>query len=418
MGRLDIFDRMRGAQNRSPAISGSKNANIGKVKKRLNGTIITDGPFSILKVEHSFNEAHTHGNVDLGEAKSIDPGCLRVLLPFVPGAESISSKDLVIFDLETTGLSGGAGTYVFMAGFLKVQNEGIRAVQYFLNDLSSEPLFLTEIKDQLKQGQILVSYNGKSFDYNILRNRFIINGFVQDEADPAHLDLLYTARRIWRGMFPDYTLQTVERWALKFEREGDIPGYMVPDIYFQYLRGRDVSDDICGVFMHNKNDIVSLLAVLLAQLSIIGHSTGSEKASGIESPGRFNPVSLSDMLVNSSYNEEAENLLESNPDDTEALKKLGLIYKRKCLYFKALEIFKLLTEKTDDLADYIFGCVEIAKLYEHRLKDIENAIFYAEKVRNRVGRQGYFYPERSAVFLKHRELIEKRLERLKKKRPA
>jgi uncharacterized protein YprB with RNaseH-like and TPR domain len=416
MGRLDIFDKMRGAQKRSLIHKDSRHANLEAVKKKLDGTIIEEGPSSILKVEYSFPAVYTHGNTDLVDVRNIDPEYLGVLLPVFPGTGNISSEDLLIFDLETTGLSGGAGTYVFMAGFLRVENERISAVQYFLNDLSSEKLFLTKIKDQLKSGPILVSYNGKSFDYNILRNRFIINGLNPAETYPTHLDLLYTARRIWRDLFPDFSLQTVERWALEFKREGDIPGHMVPEIYFQYLRGREVSDDICGVFTHNKNDIVSLLAVLLKQLSIIGYCTRNDGLGGNEPPVKFNPVSLSDMLLSSNYHEEAKNLLENHTDDTEALKKLGLMYKRNRMHREALVLFKKLIQKTENLSDYIFACVEMAKLYEHRLKDFENAILYTERVWNRVRRQDYFYPDHARVFLKDRELIEKRLDRLKKKR--
>ena len=85
------------------------------------------------------------------------------------------------------------------------------------------------------------------------------------------------------------------------------------------------------------------------------------------------------------------------------------------LHRDALVFFKLLTEKTEDLSEYIFACVEVAKLYEHRLKDIDRAMFYAEKVLNRVRRQDYFYPDRARVFLKEKVNIEKRLDRLRKK---
>ncbi|HEB32308.1 MAG TPA: hypothetical protein ENI15_15775 [Spirochaetes bacterium] len=415
MGRLDIFDRMRGVQENTPGLKSSKDINIEPVKNRLNGTIITDGPDSILKVDYSYPLVYTHGDVALKDVVSIDPGLLRVLLPALPRSLDLSLNDLIFFDLETTGLSGGAGTYVFMAGFLKVEDEKIKTAQYFLNNLSSEKLFLMEIRDRLKPGSVLVSYNGKSFDCNILKNRFILNGLGLADRDPTHLDLLYTSRRIWKGLFPDFSLRTVEKWALKFERTGDIPGYMIPDIYFQYLRGRDVTEDLCGVFMHNRNDIVSLAAVLLKQLSIVRYCARFDRLNGINNPGQFNPVSLSDMLINCNYHEEAKKLLKSYTDDTEVLKRLGLLYKRQKLHRDALVFFKLLIEKTEDFSEYIFACIEMAKLYEHRLKDIDRAIFYTEKVWNRVRRQDYFYPDRASVFLNDRAHIEKRLDRLRKK---
>ena len=416
MGRLDVFDRMRGTQNPPRGLGSSGGSLLEPVKERLNGTIITDGADSILKVENSYPLNHTHGAVKLKDVISIEPGLLSVLLPALPRTADPPLKDLIFFDLETTGLSGGAGTYVFMAGFLNVDDKKIKTTQYFLNNLSSEKLFLVKIKDHLKPGSFLVSYNGKSFDYNILKNRFIINSLGLDDRGPAaHLDLLYTARRIWKSLFPDFSLRTVEKWALKFERTGDVPGYMVPDIYFQYLRGHDVTEELCAVFTHNRIDIISLAAVLLKQLSIIRYCTRIGRLKGIKNPGRFNPVSLSDMLVNCDYHEEAKALLKSYTEDTEVLKRLGLLYKRQMLHRDALVFFKLLTEKTEDLSEYIFACVEAAKLYEHRLKDIDRALFYAEKVLNRVRRQDYFYPDRARVFLKEKVNIEKRLDRLRKK---
>ncbi len=415
MGRLDIFDRMRPAREKIPEHGSSKDPNLEPVKNRLNGTIINDGPYSILKVECSYPLVHTHGDAALEDVISIDPGLLRVLLPVLPRSACLPLNNLIFFDLETTGLSGGAGTYVFMAGFLKVEHEKIKTVQYFLNNLSSEKLFLMKIRDCLEPGSVLVSYNGKSFDYNILKNRFILNGMELADRAPTHLDLLYTTRRMWKGLYPDFSLRTVEKWALKFERAGDIPGYMVPDIYFQYLRGRDVTEDLCGVFTHNRNDIVSLAAVLLKQLSIVRYCMRFDRLKGIKNPGRFNPVSLSDMLINCDYHEEAKNLLKSYTDDTEVLKRLGLLYKRQKLHRDALVFFKLLTEKTEDLSEYSFACIEMAKLYEHRLKDIEKAIFYTQKVRGRVHRQDYFYPDRARVFPENMEHIEKRLDRLRKK---
>jgi uncharacterized protein YprB with RNaseH-like and TPR domain len=415
MGRLDVFDRMRGGQENTPGQVDSKDRMLKPVKDRLNGTIISDGPASILKVEYSYPLKYTHGAVALKDVNLIEPGLLRVLLPAVPRAGDLLLKDLIFFDLETTGLSGGAGTYVFMAGFLSFEEDKIKTAQYFLNNLSSERLFLTKMRDHLKPGSVLVSYNGKSFDYNILKNRYIINSLMTAGRDPTHLDLLYTARRIWKGLFPDFSLRTVEKWALKFERTGDIPGHMVPDIYFQYLRGHDVTEDLLGVFTHNRNDIVSLAAVLLKQLTIVRYCTKIDRTEGIKDPGRFNPVSLSDMLINCGYHEKAINLLKSYTDDTEVLKRLGLVYKRQKLHRNALAFFKLLTEKTEDLSEYIFACIEMAKLYEHRLKDIDRAIFYTENVWNRVRRQDHFYPDRARVFLKDKVHIEKRLDRLRKK---
>ncbi len=425
MDRLDIFDRARGFQKRAPGHGGSRNKNLEYIKNRLNGTVIHDGPASILKIEYDVPKMTAHGSVVLGDVYSADTGLLEVLLPeftrFKNGGFKGNGqvlKDLLIFDLETTGLSGGAGTHAFLIGFLKIADEGIRVTQYFLINLSSERLLLKHIREHMPYGTVLVSYNGKSFDYNILKSRYILNGFNQAEDDPVHLDLLYTSRRIWKGLFSDFSLQTVENMALRFNRTGDIPGYRVPEVYFQYLRGRDVCDELYAVFIHNKNDILSLLAILVKQLELVrrGIEKDRTKTKGIGES--FNPVSLSDMLFKGNLVDEAKSLLNVYSDDAEALKRLGLLCKKQKLTGEALNCFELLTEREEKFSDYIFACIEIAKLYEHVLKDMEKAFFYTEKVWKKLKRRAFFYPDHADRYGKEKEAIEKRLRRLEKKLAA
>ncbi len=450
MDRLDIFDRARGFQKKAPVNGGSRNKNLEYIKNRLNGTVIQDGPASILKIEYDIPRITAHGSVVLGDVYSVDTGLLEVLLPEFSrfkGGECKGSdfrdaglkgegfegngvrgsdfkedgqvlKDLLFFDLETTGLSGGAGTHAFLIGFLKIADEGIRVTQYFLINLSSERLLLKHVREHMTSGTVLVSYNGKSFDYNILKTRYILNGFNQAEDDPVHLDLLYTSRRIWKGLFSDFSLQTVENMALRFNRTGDIPGYRVPEVYFQYLRGRDVCDELYAVFIHNKNDILSLLALLVKQLGLVrrGIEMDRTKAKGIGEP--INPVSLSDMLFNGNLVEEAKSLLNVYSDNAEALKRLGLLCKKQKLTGEALNCFELLTERAEKFSDYIFACTEVAKLYEHVLKDIGKAFFYTEKVWKKVKRRDFFYPDHANLYSREKEEIEKRLRRLEKKLAA
>lgn len=425
MDRLDIFDRARGFQKRAPVNGGSRNKNLEYIKNRLNGTVIQDGSSSILKIEYDVPKMTAHGSVVLGDVYSADTGLLEVLLPefsrFKNGGfkeDGQVLKDLLIFDIETTGLSGGAGTHAFLIGFLKIADEGIRVTQFFLTGLSSERLLLQHVREHMASGTVLISYNGKSFDYNVLKSRYILNGFKNVEDDPVHLDLLYTSRRIWKGLFSDYSLQTVENIALHFKRTGDIPGYRVPEVYFQYLRGRDVAEELYAVFIHNKNDILSLLALLVKQLGLVRRGIEVDRTKGKSIGEPFNPVSLSDMLFNGSLVDEAKSLLNVYSDDTEALKRLGLLYKKQKLTREALNCFKLLTDRAGQFSDYIFACTEIAKLYEHVLKDIEKAFFYTEKVWKKIKRRDIFYPDHADLYCKEKEAVEKRLRRLKKKLAA
>ncbi len=414
MSRMDIFDRTRGANSlyskkRSP---GLQNKNLEYIKERLNGKTLQEGSSSLLKVEYRFDKDYIHGCVPLGELNISPMSYLKVLFPKCVETLNgdISLNDLVFFDIETTGLSGGAGTYIFLIGILKLDKGFINITQYFLINLTSERLFLKHLRNHLNPEAVLVSYNGKSFDYNVIKNRYILNGFSIEEADPAHIDLLYPSRRLWKGLFPDFTLQTVEKRALGLERSIDIPGYRIPEVYFQYLRDWNTVEDLYKVFIHNKNDVLTLLALLIKQIDTVQSGINNNKWDE-----RFNPVTLSDMLVKSNYRKEARGILDSHKNDVEALKRLALICKRDRLFDDALIYFKRSSERSERLEDYIFACTEIAKIYEHIMRDIESALFYAEKVYKRMGRVEYLYPGRAMLYEREKSLIEKRLKRLRKK---
>jgi uncharacterized protein YprB with RNaseH-like and TPR domain len=143
-------------------------------------------------------------------------------------------RRFLFLDTETTGLSGGAGMVVFLCGFGFFQNDSFRVVQYFLPDYSDEPLLLRAAAEHITSDTIVVSYNGKAFDWPMLAGRWAINRL--DIPVPAdHLDALYPARSLFRRLGEDCSLTTLERTLLAFDRGDDIPGYLIPSKYFDYL---------------------------------------------------------------------------------------------------------------------------------------------------------------------------------------
>ncbi|HHE54375.1 MAG TPA: hypothetical protein ENL21_01235, partial [Caldithrix abyssi] len=104
--------------------------------------------------------------------------------------EPILLEDCLFFDLETTGLSGGAGTYPFLLGFGYFEGEQFKVVQYFLPDFGRDYYAFKEIQPLLEKKKILVSFNGKSYDFPLLKTRAILNRFVVDLDRFEHLDLL------------------------------------------------------------------------------------------------------------------------------------------------------------------------------------------------------------------------------------
>jgi uncharacterized protein YprB with RNaseH-like and TPR domain len=184
---------------------------------------------------------------------------------------------LLFFDLETTGLSGGAGTLAFLAAFGRLVKTGaagldsgsgpspeaadfwrLSLTQYLLLDYPGEGDFLEAARGEFLDKSWAVSYNGKNFDAQILKNRWLMNGLVP--AEYPHGDLLYPARRLWKGVLPDCSQGTIEREILGLSRDGDVGGAFAPEIWFNFLKNGGAGPllEICD---HNLRDILGLASL-------------------------------------------------------------------------------------------------------------------------------------------------------------
>jgi hypothetical protein len=173
----------------------------------------------------------------------------------------------VYFDTETTGLSTGAGTVIFLAGTGTVRGHHFVARQYLLPDYPREPGLLRGVARQLAEAPRLVSYNGRTFDLPLLTTRLTMHGLFRELAalPERHDDLLPLARRLWRRPLGGARLADVEAAVLGVRRGSDCPGSEVPERYFGYLRGGS-PELLVAVLDHNLQDIASL-ALLEAHLA-------------------------------------------------------------------------------------------------------------------------------------------------------
>jgi uncharacterized protein YprB with RNaseH-like and TPR domain len=209
---------------------------------------------------------------------------LAILVPdFFRYGSVPAPGDLFFFDLETTGLSGGAGTVAFLAAFGRFAalpgNTAFPAAsalvieQFLLLDYSGEADFLNALLPCLtgnEAGKIAVSFNGKSFDSQILKTRFLMNAF----SPPFyyHADLLHPARRLWKRLLPDCSQKTLEEKVLGLDRTGDIGGEEAPDIWFDFLKTGETKD-LFGICDHNVRDLRGLASLLLVLEQIAGNPT-------------------------------------------------------------------------------------------------------------------------------------------------
>src|SRR6202140_1174071 len=171
----------------------------------------------------------------------------------------------LFLDTETTGLSGGTGTYAFLIGLAWWDAGGLQVEQLFLRDFSEEHSLLHELAARLAERPVLVTFNGKSFDWPLLENRFTMTRAIKVPQLAAHLDLLHPARALWKLRLGSVRLVELERHVLDAERPGwhrgdDVASALIPQFYFDYLRG-GTTDPLAGVVKHNQMDLRGLAAL-------------------------------------------------------------------------------------------------------------------------------------------------------------
>lgn len=252
--RLHTLDRFLAL----PGDEAPAEDNLRPLAEIIGGEIVVADGCRVIKITDDFDLFPYSTIKDIHEHRRPD---LYRCWHFVTGGDEVAyDPDRFLFiDTETTGLSGGTGMVVFLCGFGFFEGDRFRVVQYFLPDYPDEPLLLRLAAEHIKTETILVSYNGKSFDWPMLSQRWTINR--QAVPVPAdHLDALHPARSLFRRLGEDCSLITLEKTVLAFDRGEDIPGYLIPSKYFDYLYDRQPGM-IPEIIRHNRLDILSLALV-------------------------------------------------------------------------------------------------------------------------------------------------------------
>lgn len=201
---------------------------------------------------------HRHGTLPLTAGLDVGVAPLALLLG---AADAPHPSRLAFFDIETTGLSGGTGTYVVLAGLGTFEPDGFRMRQYFLADVAGERAMLAMLAEDLGRFDGLVTYNGRSFDVPVVETRLTMARLASPWRGWPHFDLLHPMRRLYRHRMPGCRLADAERRLLRIDRPDDIPGWLIPSLYFDYLRAGRAAP-LRGVFRHNADDVLSLVGVL------------------------------------------------------------------------------------------------------------------------------------------------------------
>ncbi len=180
---------------------------------------------------------------------------------------------IVFIDLETTGLSGGAGTVAFLVGCGYYDLGAFQVRQFLLTSYSAERALLTAVAEFFDDADLIVTYNGKTFDVPVMETRWLFHRMEMPLDGVPHFDALHTARRLWKPRTGDSPeggcrLQTLERTLFDVRRVGDVPGFEIPSRFFQFMRTGDPRP-LEPVLEHNRLDLVSLAAVTARAVRLV-----------------------------------------------------------------------------------------------------------------------------------------------------
>ncbi|HZU24586.1 MAG TPA: ribonuclease H-like domain-containing protein [Bryobacteraceae bacterium] len=207
------------------------------------------------ELEKLYERRRRHGSMGIADLEQLPAD----LLGPISGGEitDAPAERWAFLDTETTGLAGGSGTYAFLIGVGRIAPDGFRVRQFFMREYSEERSLLNALSDHLRLFKVLITYNGRTYDQPLLETRYRMSRARPPFAHLQHLDLLFGSRRLWKLRFESCRLVQLENSILGVERQGDLPGELIPYVYFEYLRTREMAR-LLPLFHHNATDILSL----------------------------------------------------------------------------------------------------------------------------------------------------------------
>lgn len=320
--------------------------------------------------EHFFPNERSHGNQQIACVQNMSCDALRAI-----GGTPVRSTDVkrwVFLDTETTGLAGGTGTCAFLVGIGMIEDDGFRVQLYFMRDFDEEHAMLDALAKTLANHDTVVTFNGKTFDIPLLETRYRLKRERNPFQSMDHLDLLHPARRLWKGRLGSCRLTNLESTVLGFERQGDIPGALIPQRYFDFLRSGD-GGQLSAVFHHNVLDIISLACLSSVLLTVLAAPDQATLRHGqdIRALARWR-AKLGDETQALGLYRKAIQAGLPREDLFAALWEAAQIERRAGRHEEQVQLLCDLARGSSTYRAAAF--VELAKHYEHRLKDYALAL--------------------------------------------
>ncbi len=404
----------------------------------LGGTLVNGPGGPCVVIDRRYGSDHAHGSTRVGCLAEDLGRSIRSLsllstsrnhVARLPLGEfdDVRPADLLFFDSETTGISGGAGTGAFLVGFGWFAGDGSFATrQFFLRSYGEERAFLDAVAGFLARGggregsaddfggsrdAVLVTYNGRTFDLPLMDTRFLMHRLRSPFEELRHIDMLHPARRLWRrresasapagqdeevmawrgprrpptridDLTASCALTVLEQDILGFRREGDVPGFEIPARYFHFARTGDAGG-LEAVLEHNRLDLLSLAAVTSVALRVIEEGCGGTREPleclGLgrlyESVGRMEEAAACYRFVA----ESDGNGSRCGMARVEGMRRLAFRLHREHRHCEAAEMWRRLLAAGADERSEREACEALAIYHEHRSRDLEAALQYAER---------------------------------------
>jgi uncharacterized protein YprB with RNaseH-like and TPR domain len=374
--RIETVVSRRDSHVKAAASEAKARGNRGLVEI-LSGEEVENEHGSFFLVSRIVRGSSRHGHRNIREAFDFSTA-VAAILARNPGIGECDPSDALFLDTETTGLAGGTGTMAFLIGLGWFEEGHFHVRQILARDFGEEKAALAYLKEIAGRKKFLVTFNGKAFDVNLLATRFIMNRMQADLAGLPHLDLLYPSRRILGHRLENCRLATLETDILGVQREGDIPGWEIPQRYFDWLRKRDPLL-LADIFEHNRLDVISM-ATLTAHLVEVLDARAM--AQYVETDDY---LAAAGLLLKLSQNDGVERILDIFRENScagfsmQSKKKLAQLYKRTGKINEAAKIWQEMIEC--NCIDF-YAVSELAKWLEHHVRDYSAAATLIEQALN------------------------------------
>lgn len=328
----------------------------------------------VREIKYPFN--YQHGRYQLGDFIEAVKAWNESNISHPLSAKGFLPEQLFFFDTETTGLGGGVGNTIFLLGHVTLEDNHFVVRQHILPRPGSEIPLYTSFLEKVDYST-LVTYNGKAFDWPQVKTRHtLLKDHLPKLPSYGHFDLFHASRRIWKHRLDRLKLSVVEKEILDIQRVDDVPGFLAPMIYFDYVETQK-PEGMLGIIKHNEIDILSLISLYTHLTFQILRMDQNQTVKEAFEVGRWFSYLGEDTAAENTYTELASGI---SKEAYHSRWQLSLQYRKKKDYEAASEIWLNLSNVSDAVIAFD-SSLELSKWYEHKKRDYEKALIFGQKAK-------------------------------------